>query len=271
MEAFKLFLTSPHSGEQIPDEVTWLSSHPEQVVMCDVDRYVDQLYIPVAQELGLPIICAKWHRYFSDANRLPDDVDQSTVEGAAHAAGTFPSGLIWQRTTMGDVLVKTPISKDLYQSILDKYYSEFHNAVRDKYAQYFKNPEVKKVYQIDLHSMPSVGEPTGQIHRDPGETRKEIVVSDQKGESADSQFVQLIIESYSQAGFEVGYNWPYFGGRVTQTYGKPQLGQHCVQVELRRDLYMDQKTKQKNSSFENTQGKLAKAMELINAGMKDLT
>ncbi|MCO5113895.1 MAG: N-formylglutamate amidohydrolase [Bdellovibrionaceae bacterium] len=271
MKDLRLFLSSPHSGEAVPKEVTWLQDLNETVLMCDVDRYVDQLYRPVLQKLDLPLICARWHRYFSDANRLPGDVDQSTVKGHANPAGTFPSGLIWQVTTKGDVLVKEPISPEFYEKLLQNYYSEFHNDVKAKYAQFFQDSPDERVYHIDLHSMPSVGEPTGRIHRDPGERRKEIVVSDQKGQSAAPEFVKLIIDSYSQAGFDVGYNWPYFGGRVTQTYGQPEQGQHCVQVELRRDLYMDENTKQKNEGFTKTQEKLAQAIELISQGMKDIS
>lgn len=271
MKDLRLFLSSPHSGEAVPQEITWLQGLSEPILMCDVDRYVDQLYVPVAEKLSLPIICANWHRYFSDANRLPDDVDQSTVSSSSNPVGTFPSGLIWQVTTKGDVLVPAPISGEFYDRILTQYYSEFHNSVKKQYESYFSQNPDEKVYHIDLHSMPSRGEPTGKIHRDPNELRKEIVVSDQKGKSADPEFVKLIIESYSQAGFEVGYNWPYFGGRVTQTYGHPDKKQHCVQVELRRDLYMDEDSKQKNSGFAATQDKLAKAIELIYEGMKDIS
>lgn len=271
MKVLRLFLSSPHSGEDIPSEVKWLQGLEEPVLMCDVDRYVDQLYKPVAQKLDLTLICARWHRYFSDANRLPGDVDRSTVKGHSNPEGTFPSGLIWQVTTKGDVLVPEPIEPDLYDHILNTYYSEFHRDVKAQYAEFLNQASDEKVYHIDLHSMPSVGEPTGKIHRDPGERRKEIVVSDQKGQSADQAFVKLIIDSYSQAGFDVGYNWPYFGGRVTQTYGQPAQNQHCVQVELRRDLYMDETTKQKNSGFAQTQEKLAKAIELIYQGMKGIS
>lgn len=269
MEDLRLFLTSPHSGEAIAKDIYWLKDLPETVVMCDVDRFVDQLYSPVAQKLDLHLICAKWHRYFSDANRLPEDVDQGSVQESPNPKGTFPAGLIWQRTTMQDILLKEPISKELYEKIVKDYYLEFHSQVKHKYSEYFKQHPQKNVYQIDLHSMPSVGEKSG-IHRDPGELRKEIVVSDQVGKSANPAFVELIKDSYKQAGFDVGYNWPYIGGRVTQTYGQPHLNQHCVQVELRRDLYMDEKSKQKNKTFKETQDKLAKAIELIYLGMKQI-
>jgi N-formylglutamate amidohydrolase len=53
-----------------------------------------------------------------------------------------------------------------------------------------------------------------------------------------------VIESFKKEGFSVAYNWPYFGGRLTEQYGKPQERHHVVQVELNRALYMNEVTKQ---------------------------
>ncbi len=89
--------------------------------------------------------------------------------------------------------------------------------------------------------MPSVG---NKNHRDPGETRPDIVVSDQNGKSCESWFLDLTVEAYKKSGLEVKVNWPYMGGRVTQTYGKPEKNQHALQVEISRAQYMDEKTKQ---------------------------
>ncbi|WP_161971440.1 N-formylglutamate amidohydrolase, partial [Escherichia coli] len=57
--------------------------------------------------------------------------------------------------------------------------------------------------------------------------RADIVVSDSKGKSCDPRFKDLVIAAYASAGFKVGYNWPYFGGRVTEQYGDPKREQHA--------------------------------------------
>lgn len=256
----RFFLTSPHSGEAVPPEVTWLKDLPEEIVMFDIDRYVDRLYEKTAQKINVPFICAKWHRYFADPNRFPEDVDEASVIGSKNPKGKFTTGLLWQQTSQGHVLMKEPISKELHQKLVKDYYMDFHSRVVQQYEEFFKSSS-KSVYQLDLHSMPSLGT---AIHRDPGETRAEIVISDQKEKSASKEFVQLTKEAFLKAGFQVGYNWPYFGGRVTETYGHPDKNQHCIQVELRRDLYMDELTKKiKNESFLQTQIKLDKAIEYV--------
>ncbi len=240
MQHKPFFISIPHSGERLPKEVPWLQNLPETVQMCDVDRFVDFLYKPVIEQLKLPHVVTQWHRYFADLNRWPDDVDASTVEGSGHPEGTHPLGFLWKVTTQGDMLLPDPISEDLHRLLVLRYWQPFHDSVKSQYQKFF-SIGFKKVYQLDAHSMPSKG--TGK-HRDPGELRAEIVISDQKGNSCESAYRDLVVTAYETAGFQVRLNWPYLGGRVTQTYGHPEKGQHCIQVEMNRALYMNEDTKQ---------------------------
>ena len=106
--------------------------------------------------------------------------------------------------------------------------------------------------------MPSKG--TG-LHNDPGQERADVVVSDFHGKSCRKEFVDLVIAAYEAQGFSVAYNWPYFGGGITQMYGRPKR-RHTLQVELNRRTYMNKDTKQTNPLFDETQ-KNPKAMEAI--------
>ncbi len=262
------FISSPHSGEKVPTEVSWLSHHPEPILMCDVDRFVDQLYEPFSLKHQVPFVSTPWHRYVADLNRLPDDVDKDSVLNHKNPSGTHTTGLHWVQTTKGDVLMAQPISTDLHASIVEKYHSGFHKTVSKQYSDFFKSH--KSVYHLDAHSMPSRGT-SGGAHRDPGELRAEIVVSDQDGLSCSAKFRDLVVQGYRSAGFEVKLNWPYKGGRVTQTYGLPQKGQHCIQVELNRSLYMDELTKQKKPAlFASTQLKIEQALLVIYNGIDHL-
>lgn len=254
-----LLVSIPHSGEQVPPEASWLNGLSEPVLMCDVDRFVDQLYVETLNSLKIPHVVTPWHRYVVDLNRLPEDVDQDSVMGCANASGQFTTGLHWVKTTKGSVLMSGPINEDLHKSLIKKYYEPFHSQVRKLYEDYKK--EHTKIYHIDLHSMPSLGT---SAHRDPGETRKDIVVSDFNGKSCEPWFKDLVIGAFENAGFKVGYNWPYIGGRVTQIYGQPQLGQHALQVELSRALYMNEETKKiKPELVPDLKKRLGQALEEI--------
>jgi N-formylglutamate deformylase len=262
-----LFVTIPHSGELIPAEADWLKGLPEPIQMCDVDRYVHELYAQALEKLGLPNVIAETHRYVVDLNRLPSDVDQSSVVGAELPKGSHPTGFHWSVTTQGDTLIEKPISKQLHDELTAKYWEPFHQSVREMYAQMTVSP-AHRVFQIDAHSMPSKGT---DKHRDPGETRAEVVISDQNGVSCDPDFRELVAEAYKSAGFEVVLNWPYLGGRVTQTYGVPSQGQNCIQVELNRALFMDETSKRKKEDLSQAVSvKLVNALSSIVEGLEAL-
>lgn len=261
------FITIPHSGEIVPPEATWLQGLPEKVVMCDVDRYVDQLYLPTLQTLNITHVIADFHRYVVDLNRLAEDVDASSVEGHKNPPGTIATGLIWVKTTTGIPLLPRPISQRLYQQLVEQYFLPFHNKIEGIYAR-FQAAGAQRIFHLDAHSMPSMGT---DFHRDPGQRRAEIVVSDMEGKSCAGDFKDLVIASYREAGFDVAYNWPYVGGRLTQTYGRPKVGHHSIQVELRRDLYMNEESKRLEPQLAAAlKPRLGQAVKAIVEGLESL-
>lgn len=248
-------ITIPHSGEKVPDETPWLKTLPEEILMCDVDRFVDKLYEPSLQKFKIPFVKTEWHRYAGDLNRLADDVDSDSVQGHKNPSGSFPRGFHWVITTTEIKLMPAPMSVETHQKLVQKIFEPFHAEVR-RVAQTLSKP----VYHLDAHSMPSVG--TRQ-HKDPGERRADIVVSDSLGKSCSKNFRDLVIAAYVTAGFKVGYNWPYVGGRLTEQYGQPEAGHHSLQVELNRDLYMNEQTKKIKDSHVDVQKKIEKALSYI--------
>lgn len=256
----KILVTIPHSGEKVPTELTpWLANLSEDILMCDVDRYVDRLYEPALKALALPHIKTEWHRYAGDLNRLDTDVDQDSVEGSKNAPGKFSRGFHWVKTTTEIQLMKSPMAPAVHDSLVELIYHPFHQAVQKAHHDIHKR--FGEVYHLDLHSMPHQG--TSQ-HRDPGEARADVVISDQMGKSCSSEFRDLVAAAYFQAGFKIKYNWPYFGGRITEHYGHPKKNIHVIQVEMNRSLYMDESTKQiRPVEFEKIQGQLKSALDYL--------
>lgn len=263
----RLLVTIPHSGEKIPPQAPWLNGLPEEILMCDVDRYVDRLYEPALQALQIPYVKTEWHRYAGDLNRFADDVDSTSVLGSPNAPGTFARGFLWTITTTETKLMPGPISPAAHQELVKLIYEPFHQSIHDQYEK-IKAGGSKNVYHLDAHSMPSLG--TRQ-HKDPGETRAEIVVSDCIGKSCSKEYRDLVIAAYVTAGFKVGYNWPYVGGRVTERYGEPAKGHHAIQVEMNRALYMDEKSKAyKPELAANVQKKVQQALSYIQSQLDKL-
>jgi len=253
------FVTIPHSGEKIPDLTPWLLNLSEPMLMRDVDRYVDVLYEDSIKSLFLPLVKTEWHRYAVDLNRLPQDIDQSSVMGATHVKG-FERGFHWSMTTYKEKLIQQPMSIDTHTQLRNLIYEPFHKQVKEMYIKLRAETGKQSIYHLDLHSMPSLGT---SMHLDPGEIRADIVISDSNQRSCARSFRDLVIAAYVTAGFKVGYNWPYKGGRLTEEYGKPQEGQHVLQVEMNRALYMNEETKKLNPDYKNVSEKLKKALAYV--------
>ncbi len=261
------FITIPHSGEKVPDFCQWLKNLPEEILMCDVDRFVDRLYEPAIHELKIPYIKTEWHRYAADLNRVPEDVDCTSVIGNPNKAGMHNRGFHWVVTTYNHQLMKEPMTQEMHSKLVDLIYQPFHQNVK-KHFEEFKKQGHQNIFHVDAHSMPSKGT---NMHRDPGEYRADIVISDCGGKSTHPDFMDLVMAAYLRAGFKVRMNWPYLGGRVSEQYGAPARGQHAVQVEMNRALYMDEVTKQfKANESQAVQAKVKTALQYIEKNLPAL-
>ena len=158
------------------------------------------------------------------------------------------------------------MTRETHEELTQLIFEPFHEGVRNYYT-FFKNKNFKNVYHLDAHSMPSLGT---RMHKDPGEYRADIVISDCNGKSCSKEFRDIVVSAYASVGFKVGYNWPYLGGRVTEHYGQPDLGQHAIQVELNRNLYMDEKSKKLKPEHVIVQQKIYSALETIHSGLAKL-
>jgi N-formylglutamate deformylase len=85
--------------------------------------------------------------------------------------------------------------------------------------------------------MPSVGR---QGHADPGRPRADIVPGDRMGTSCSPSLSQLVGAHFESRGLSVAFNDPYRGGFITAHHGRPAEQIHAIQIEMRRDLYMNE-------------------------------
>ncbi|MDE0092746.1 MAG: N-formylglutamate amidohydrolase, partial [Oligoflexia bacterium] len=251
----------------------WLKALPHSLLMCDMDAFVDDLYLPILKVWRIPSIVFGWHRYAVDVNRFQTDISSRTVERAEELLKTLyknkrlgqksASDIHWHKTTKGHLLIKKAIEQKTHKQLIKKYFNSFHDQVGRQFEK-LRQAGHKTVYLIDLHSMPSKGL---AFHRDRGCFREDIVIGNNRGKSCSKQLTDLVVQAYRQMGFKVSLNWPYKGGAITCVYGQPQRGQEVLQVEINRKLYMDEKTKKKNKNYKNIQIKLGQAIQWIMRGL----
>jgi N-formylglutamate amidohydrolase len=99
---------------------------------------------------------------------------------------------------------------------------------------------------LDCHSMPSTTlPPRGGL----GRGRVDIVLGDCHGTSCDPIVADTAQRVLVDRGYAVVRNAPYAGGFTTTHYGKPGEGGHCLQIEIGRGLYMDERSYERKAFF----------------------
>ena len=68
----------------------------------------------------------------------------------------------------------------------------------------------------------------------------DIVLGNRGGSTCDPEFTRRIADFMSDLGYEVTINSPYQGAEIIRRHGNPMLGRHSLQIEINRDLYMDE-------------------------------
>jgi len=238
----------PHSGLRVPPEVESEIDATPSAMLRDSDIYVDQLY-QRAPENGATLLVSRVSRYVVDLNRGPDDVDSAAVPRHPKARHIPARGVIWRARTDGTPLLRTPLTVEQFARRIELFYEPYHRTLRDVAAQI--RERYGQVVIVAAHSMPS----TGRRTVGGGEVRRADIVPGTRGRStADGRIIDLIDSHFREAGLSVKHDEPYRGGWTTLTYGAPKRGQHAVQIELNRALYVDEQTSEiKKNDFAQLQ------------------
>lgn len=242
---------SPHSGSAYPSEMmrkTILNAH---MVRSSEDAFVDRFF-DHAPDHGAAFIRALVPRAFVDLNRSPDELDPALIEGVRRQ-GHNPRvasglGVIPRVVANGRAIYRGKLLHSEAKERLDQFWYPYHKALQDmldEAARYHGQSVL-----IDCHSMPR--EAVDSVVRS-GARRPEIVLGDRFGAAAGGSVVDRVEAAFRNQGFEVARNTPFAGAYITQAYGRPIRGQHAVQVEIDRSLYMDERRIEPNKDFEAVQ------------------
>ena len=115
---------------------------------------------------------------------------------------------------------------------------------------------------LDCHSMPSVG---GSNQPDAGQRRADMVLGDFHGASCAPRLVDRVEDYLKSCGFSTARNKPYAGGYITQHYARRERGIHTLQLEINRDLYMDEVQITRSGGFSRVQSAMTGLVELLTA------
>lgn len=235
----------PHAGLAIDALAAASLASPVRALGVDADLYVDELYQD-APDCGATLLVARISRYVCDLNRSEEDVDPLAASGGtAHSA---PHGLIWRSTTEGHRALLHPLSRAELRRRVETYYRPYHACLQGLLDE--KRRRFGVAILVAGHSMPSRGR---YGHIDTGQARADVVPGSRGRTSASAEIIETPERIAKARGWTVSHDNPYRGGFTTAHYGRPREGQHAVQVELARRLYMDEETLEKKPGrFEET-------------------
>jgi N-formylglutamate amidohydrolase len=123
-----------------------------------------------------------------------------------------------------------------------------------------------KVFLLDCHSMTQFdGKKRGR------KERPQIDIGNRNGQSCSSEYSECVSDTFSSLGYDVKVNGRFLGGEIILRYGWPEINQHILQIEIRRDLYMDEDTRERNDRFIKMQKDCGTALKEIQNFVKQKT
>ena len=246
---------SPHSGRDYPWRFLRTTVLNEHQVRSSEDAFVDKLF-DCAPRFGASFLKAGAPRAFVDLNRAADELDPALIEGV-RPKGHNPRvasglGVVPRVVANGRAIYRGKLGMNVAQQRLMEYWYPYHRALRGRIDTALET--FGEAILIDCHSMPR--EAMDSVVRG-GMKRPDVVLGDRFGAAASGEVVDRIEAAFVAAGFVVTRNAPFAGAYITQAYGRPTRGQHAVQVEIDRSLYMNEALVRPNGSFDDIRVRLA--------------
>ena len=242
-EEVPLVLASPHSGKDYPAEFLAASRLDPLTLRRSEDSYVDEIFAG-ALELGAPLLRARFPRAFLDPNREPFELDPAMFEDLLPNFVNSHSPRV--RVGLGTIARVVASGEEIYAHKLK--FSEAANRIERLYRPYHRalNQLLNTARNrfgftilLDCHSMPSS---IGDRERGLRQGRADIVLGDCHGTSCHPIITETAQRRLTDKGYAVALNAPYAGGYTTVHYGRPTEGSHCLQIEINRSLYMDERS-----------------------------
>ena len=257
-----LVLDSPHSGTDYPPDFQPTVAH--ELLRQAEDSFVDELY-GSGPAAGATLIAARFPRSYIDPNRSLLDID-ATLMDAPWPGPAIPSrktqlgiGLIWRLLDTGEPIYSRKLTVDEVKQRIVRYHQPYQRAVKDALDEAFDH--FGAVWHINCHSMSAL---SGAVAEEgPGKTRADFVLGDRDGTTCEPGFTAFVAETLKSMGYSVKINDPYKGVELVRAFSDPKGGRHSLQIEVNRKLYMDERTREKNSNFPALQRDIGKLVSRV--------
>ena len=203
------------------------------------DAFIDRLLADVPGT-GIPVLETEISRTIIDTNREIAEIDPSVFQepwphphrltaNVRKGMGLIPflikrpDGSLVQTFNEGSQITVAEVKKRI-----DEYYTPYYNALINLVNNAKQHHGVS--VHFNFHSIPRLDAPLD----------KDIIIGDLYGKAASPLLVKFVRDFMRREHLSVGMNKPYPGGALIRATANPAQGQHSLQIEIARDLYMDQ-------------------------------
>lgn len=261
-----LVLSSPHSGDIYPASFRSASRLDALTLRRSEDAFIHELYA-AGPGLGAPLLEALFPRAYCDPNRAAYELDPAMFDAPLPPHVQTESGKIG--AGLGTIARVVGGGLEIYKGKIP--FAEAERRVETCWRPYHAAletllQEAKAQHGIalllDCHSMPSIG---GSNQPDAGQRRADMVLGDFHGVSCAPRLVDRVEDYLKSCGFSTARNKPYAGGYITQNYARRDQGLHTLQLEINRDLYMDEVRITRAGGFSRVQAAMTGLVELLTA------
>jgi len=255
-----VIFASPHSGRAYPADFLAAARLDPLALRRSEDSFVDELF-SAAPDCGAPLLAATFPRAFCDANREPWELDPAMFADPLPAWVNTTSarvgaglGTIARIVASGETIYRAKLSFAEAERRVRLFWQPFHETLEALISG--TRALFGACLLVDCHSMPSHGG-----GRTPG--RADFVLGDAHGTACNPLVTHFIEQRLSALGYIVRRNDPYAGGYITRHYGRPREHVHVLQIEIARELYMDESRIERLPRFASVQQDMTALIEAV--------
>ena len=227
----------PHASSIIPPEernnIVLSDEALQQELLQITDWFTDDLFTSGRDDcvaLRFPV-----SRLVLDPERFEDDEKEEMAKKGM--------GVIYTRSSSGAVLRHNSVADTERERLLDCYYRPHHRCLNQLVADILETHH--KALVIDCHSFPKA---PLLYENDQRPERADICIGTDNLHTPD-WLCDLLLAAFQQRKYTVAVNRPFAGAMIPSNYYTKNVAVSGVMIELRRDLYMDEKTGRRHAGY----------------------
>ncbi len=241
-----IVLHIPHASKHIPNEYLEYFTLSKKNLQIEILKMTDHFTDELFNISGDNIHQLKFHisRLLVDVERFEKDELEPMFK--------VGMGCIYKKTHDGNSLKNV---EDIKDELINKFYKTHHvnfTKIVDK-----KLIENNKVLIIDCHSFPKHPLP---YELNQAIDRPEICIGTDNFHTSE-KLKNSFGELFEKSNFTVKYNTPFKGSIVPLKFYNKDKRVQSVMIEVRRDIYMNEHSGEKNSNFYNIKSVLEKIIK----------